>query len=412
MTQPSAAAPSDGASPNAPGAGEGDRLRTTRLFLLAAGLFVFLTAEMYPVGAMPDMTRDLGESESAVGRLVTWYAIGVGVATIPVVMATRALSRRLVIVGSLLALFVSMALSAIAPNLLVVTIARLIGAIAHGGIFAVVPVAAASLARKGAEAKAVGGAFLGASVGVVAGPPFVAAVSEHVGWRFASGVIAVIALLVAMASQLKLPPLEARSGGAFSLRIPASMRVPFYTLCGVTALIVTAHNAAWAFIAPILEARGISGTAYAVELFCYGLAGALTTAFASRHLDAHPRRVTTIALTCMILALLALTFLPGTATGAVAAVVWGGAFGVLPVAMQTRVLTTTPGHNDAATPIYVVAFQIGISLGAYIGSVLILTMAATRLPLFAAVVTAFGLPLLAWGMRDRHGSEASTTRPE
>lgn len=142
MTQPSAAAPSDGASPNAPGAGEGDRLRTTRLFLLAAGLFVFLTAEMYPVGAMPDMTRDLGESESAVGRLVTWYAIGVGVATIPVVMASRALSRRLVIVGSLLALFVSMALSAIAPNLLVVTIARLIGAIAHGGIFAVVPVAA------------------------------------------------------------------------------------------------------------------------------------------------------------------------------------------------------------------------------------------------------------------------------
>ena len=65
MTQPSAAAPSDGASPNAPGAGEDDRLRTTRLFLLAAGLFVFLTAEMYPVGAMPDMTRDLGESDAA-----------------------------------------------------------------------------------------------------------------------------------------------------------------------------------------------------------------------------------------------------------------------------------------------------------------------------------------------------------
>lgn len=54
MTQPSAAAPSDGASPNAPGAGEGDRLRTTRLFLLAAGLFVFLTADGVPGDEAPD----------------------------------------------------------------------------------------------------------------------------------------------------------------------------------------------------------------------------------------------------------------------------------------------------------------------------------------------------------------------
>lgn len=372
-----------------------------RIFLLAAGLFVFLTAEMYPVGAMPDMTRDLGESESAIGRLVTWYAIGVGIATIPVVMWTRRFSRRRVIVGSLLALGVSMALAAVAPNLLVVTAARLLGAVAHGAIFAVVPVAAATLARQGAEAKAVGGAFLGASVGVVAGPPFVAAVSEHVGWRVASALIAVLALLIALATQRRLPALEAADSGAFSLRIPDRMKVPFFTLCLVTALVVTAHNAAWAFIAPILESKGISGTAYAVELFVYGLAGALTTAVASRHLDDHPRRITTLALGCMVVSLLALSFLDGPVAGAVAAVAWGGSFGVLPVAMQTRVLAVTPGHNDAATPIYVVAFQVGISLGAYLGSVLILAMPATRLPLVAACVTALVIPLLAWGMRDR-----------
>ncbi|MBO1758170.1 MFS transporter [Dermacoccus sp. SAI-028] len=170
-----------------------DQLRATRLFLLAAGLFVFLTAEMYPVGAMPDMTRDLGESDAAVGRLVTWYAVGVGVAAIPLVMLTRRMPRRRVIVACLLALFVSMAMAALAPSLLVVTIARFIGAAAHDAIFAVVPVAAASLARRGAEAKSVASAFLGASVGVVAGPPFVAAVSDHLGWRVASGIIAALA---------------------------------------------------------------------------------------------------------------------------------------------------------------------------------------------------------------------------
>ena len=190
-----------------------DQLRATRLFLLAAGLFVFLTAEMYPVGAMPDMTRDLGESDAAVGRLVTWYAVGVGVAAIPLVMLTRRMPRRRVIVACLLALFVSMAMAALAPNLLVVTIARFIGAAAHGAIFAVVPVAAASLARRGAEAKSVASAFLGASVGVVAGPPFVAAVSDHLGWRVASGIIAAIALAV---GQLLLYAAVAVVGASFT----------------------------------------------------------------------------------------------------------------------------------------------------------------------------------------------------
>ena len=97
-----------------------------------------------------------------------------------------------------------------------VEFARFIGAAAHGAIFAVVPVAAASLARRGAEAKSVASAFLGASVGVVAGPPFVAAVSDHLGWRVASGIIAAIALGVAIASQLKLPPLEPEAPGESS----------------------------------------------------------------------------------------------------------------------------------------------------------------------------------------------------
>lgn len=380
-----------------------DRLRATRLFLLAAGLFVFLTAEMYPVGAMPDMTRDLGESDAAVGRLVTWYAVGVGVAAIPLVMLTRRMPRRRVIVACLLALFVSMAIAALAPNLLVVTIARFIGAAAHGAIFAVVPVAAASLARRGAEAKSVASAFLGASVGVVAGPPFVAAVSDHLGWRVASGIIAAIALGVAIASQLKLPPLEPEAPGEFLLRLPRAMAGPFFTLCAVVAVVVTAHNAAWAFIAPILAAKGISGTAFAVELFVYGVAGALTTAYASRHLDAHPTRVTMLALGCMVVALLALTFSPAAAVAAIAAAAWGGAFGVLPVAFQTRALSMTPGFTDASTPIYVVAFQVGISLGALVGSALITHVDATTLPLFAAIVTALAASALA----QQHRPESS-----
>ena len=68
-------------------------------------------------------------------------------------------------------------------------------------------------------------------------------------------IIAAIALGVAIASQLKLPPLEPEAPGEFSLRLPRAMAGPFFTLCAVVAVVVTAHNAAWAFIAPGLYQR-------------------------------------------------------------------------------------------------------------------------------------------------------------
>lgn len=374
-----------------------------RLFLLAAGLFVFLTAELYPVGAMPDMVATLGNSESEIGRLVTWYAVGVGVATIPIVILTQRMARRTVIVGTLAMLAASMGVAAAAPNLTVVAAARLLGAAAHGGIFAVVPVAAASLGQRGRESQAVAQAFLGASTGVVAGPPFVAFVSQHLGWRWASGSIAALAALIAVASWFLLPalPAAADANNKLSLRLPKSMRPAFIVICACTAVVVLAHNAVYAFIAPIMESHGVSGTGYAVTLFVYGVAGALTTAYASRHLDAHPLRVMLTGLTCMVVSLVALAVLPGAIAGVIAAVCWGGSFGVLPVALQTSVLTVTPGHNDAATPIYVVAFQVGISTGALIGSVLILHLSATQLPLLGAAVTACVIPALALGLGAR-----------
>ena len=335
------------------------------------------------------------------GRLITWYAVGVGAATVPVLILTQRMARRTVVTATLFTLAASLGLSAVAPNLTVVALARLLGAAAHGGVFTVVPIAAASLAPRHAASKFVAQAFLGASVGVVAGPPAVAFLSQHLGWRATSATVAAVAFLIGLATWRVLPRLEAptNDGQRLHFRLPHSMRRPFITLCSVTALIVTAHNAAYAFIAPILEHHGVHGTGYALTLLAYGVAGALVTAYASRHLDADPQRITLTALTVMTLSLVALALLPGSGTGVLAAVVWGGSFGVLPVAMQTRVLDVTPGFQDAATGLYVIAFQLGISVGAFLGSVLIVHLSATSLPLIAAAVTLCAIPAMMLGMQ-------------
>src|SRR3954451_21157135 len=50
--------------------------------LVFAG-FAFLTVEIAPVGLLPAISADLDVSRSAVGLLVTWYALAVAVAAIP-----------------------------------------------------------------------------------------------------------------------------------------------------------------------------------------------------------------------------------------------------------------------------------------------------------------------------------------
>jgi len=51
---------------------------TTALAVLAAAAFVYVTAEIMPVGALPAIARDLRVSEALVGTLLASYALGRG----------------------------------------------------------------------------------------------------------------------------------------------------------------------------------------------------------------------------------------------------------------------------------------------------------------------------------------------
>jgi predicted MFS family arabinose efflux permease len=55
------------------------------LAVLAAAAFVYVTAEIMPVGALPAIAADLGVSEAMVGTLLASYALVAAVATVPLV---------------------------------------------------------------------------------------------------------------------------------------------------------------------------------------------------------------------------------------------------------------------------------------------------------------------------------------
>jgi predicted MFS family arabinose efflux permease len=85
---------------------------------------------------------------------------------------------------------------------------------------------------------------------------------------------------------------------------------------------------------------------------------------------------------------------------------WGGAFTATPVCLQAAILRVAPHARDAASAVYVVAFQIGIGGGALLGERFVRAGQLAALPAVAAVLAlAAGVIVLA--SREAFPREAS-----
>ena len=103
-----------GRAAQAPGGGSARRVVALAALMLAG--FSFLTVEIAPVGLLPTISADLHVSLSAVGLLVTWYALAVAVASVPLTRLVGAVPRRYLLSGLLLVFVAATGLSVAGPS--------------------------------------------------------------------------------------------------------------------------------------------------------------------------------------------------------------------------------------------------------------------------------------------------------
>jgi len=101
------------------------------LIALSLSTFAYVTTETLPIGLLPLIAKDLGSTTSAIGLLVTAYALVVVVASIPLTRLTRRLSRRLLLSILLSVFVVATCLSALAPNYWLLMSARMVTALSQ-----------------------------------------------------------------------------------------------------------------------------------------------------------------------------------------------------------------------------------------------------------------------------------------
>src|SRR6478735_4981998 len=177
------------------------------LSVLAAAAFVYVTAEMVPVGALPDIAADLRVSEALVGTLLASYALVAAVATLPLVRFTAHWPRRRTLLLTLVCLTASQLISALAPNFAALAGGRVLCALTHGLMWSVIAPIGARLVPPTHTGRATTAVYVGTALALVVGTPITAAMSQLWGWRLAVIALAVAAAAVTVGSRLALPPM-------------------------------------------------------------------------------------------------------------------------------------------------------------------------------------------------------------
>ncbi|HEX8095227.1 MFS transporter [Jatrophihabitans sp.] len=389
------------------------------LAALAASAFVYVTAETLPVGLLPEISRGLSVSEADVGLLLTSYAAVVALTTIPLTALTMQLTRHRLMAALVAVFTVSQLAASMAPTFLTLTVARLLCALAHGVFWSAIAPAAARLAPPGQAGRATSLVFVGNSLALVLGVPLGTALGQWAGWRVASAVLALAGAFSTAALLLVLPalpasPADLAAGPASRLRAAATViRAPAVAqVCAVTALAVIGHFTAYTYIAPLARrGGGLAGHELTLLLLGYGALGLLGTVLVGRLVDRRPRAALVSCLGLMIVALTVLAMSRVSGPTVVAVLAWGAAFTALPVCLQSAILRVAPQAQDAASAVYVVAFQIGIGGGALAGDRLVVAGRLGDLPVVGAVLAvAAGLVVVVG--RSAFGTGAGADRGE
>lgn len=261
-----------------------------KLLVLGAAAFIYVTAETLPVGLLPEISGDLGVGESAVGLLLTFYAYGVAVMTMPLIRFVRDWPRRRVVVITVAALAFSQLLSAVSVGYPMLVLSRMLCAATHGVFWAVVAPVAASLALPGKQGKAIATVYAGTSLALVAGNPITAAMGQWFGWRTAATILGVVAAAIAVALYFVLPALPVTRAAAGNKKSPRVLDGTLAILCGVTFLAVLGHFAAYTYFSLIVDrAIGSAGTTLTLMLMLYGLFGVVGIWVIGRTYDRWPR---------------------------------------------------------------------------------------------------------------------------
>jgi MFS transporter, DHA1 family, inner membrane transport protein len=361
---------------------------------LGVAAFLYVTTETLPVGLLAPIGTDLGASPARVGLLVTWYGLVVVVASIPLTYLTRRVPRRLllcVLLGVYVASSLGAAFTANYGELLGIRIAT---AASQAIFWSVVVPIAASLVPESMRGRAVAVVFGGSSLAAVVGVPLGTYLGQSLGWRWAFVALAGLGAVILAAVAAWIPT----AGSELLASHPGVHRDwrRYWAFLAVTVLVTTGAFTLFTYLSPyVTEVLGLSLASLGGVLLLRGLLGLGGVAIAGRLVERRPRVAIALPVAVQVVALALLLPSGDDVFPAITLIgITGFTFAAFTTPLSTRVMEFAPVRIDLALSGVSTAVNVGITLGALIGSGLVEAPGIRSLAPVAAALTAVGLALL------------------
>jgi DHA1 family inner membrane transport protein len=357
------------------------------LIALSLSTFMYVTTETLPIGLLSLIADDLDSTTSAVGLLVTVYALVVVLASIPLTKVTQRLPRRLVLCVLLVVFVVATAASALSQGYWILMIARMVTASSQALFWAVVTPAAAALFMPEVRARAICILFAGSSIAALAGVPAGTWLGQQTSWRIAFFALSILGLLLLLTIALLMPNTPAGHSDTDHGWAPDAGR--YWTLVVYTALSVTGAFTALTYIAPFLtDESGFGDAAISPLLFVRGLAGLIGVVVVAHLVNRNGWLTMSGLIAVQALALAAQWLFSSSQAGTVISISTSGfTLAALSAALGARVLEVAPNRSDMAAAGTSTAFNVGITAGAFLGGILLPAAGVRSTALAGAALT-------------------------
>ncbi|MGY1631750.1 MFS transporter [Geodermatophilus sp. SYSU D01186] len=376
------------------------------LLALAIGAFGIGTTEFVVMGMLPQIAGGLGVSVSAVGMLISAYAIGVVVGAPTLTALGVRFSPRQTLVGLMVVFVVGNALSALAPTYETLAAARVLTALSHGAFFGVGAVAARRLVSPDRATQAISLMITGLTLANVIGVPLGTFVAQQTSWRLVLGAIAVIGV-VTIACLLAWMPHDVGEPSDLRSELRAFRRGQVWLVLGLTMVGFAALFAVYSYVSPILtELGGIPEAWVTPVLALFGIGTTVGTLLGGRFGDRHGFSFVAVGLLATTVVLVAFAFLARTPVAAVVLLVLFGtvSFALGPVVQNGVIEAAQVRGGSLVSAANQGAFNVANAVGAALGALVLSAGFGYTAPMWVGAVLALtgsGIAVLAQSVTRR-----------